>query len=650
MKILCVELETGLQGKQGATGAVGPIGASGATGPQGATGAASTVQGPTGSTGPAGATGVIGLTGATGADSFVAGPTGATGVTGLTGATGANSVIPGPTGVTGATGPASTVLGPQGATGATGPASTTPGPQGSTGATGPASTTPGPQGATGATGPASTTPGPQGSTGATGPTSTTLGPQGSTGATGQAGVADKYYGTSTTTLTVGNGSKTLTTQAGLSYSLGQPITIAYAGNGEHMHGVVASYNQTSGVLVADISHHTGNGTRSNWIVNLEGVAGVAGATGATGPVSTVLGPQGATGATGAPSTVSGPQGSTGATGPAGSASDRLTSPDLSKDVTLNNAGVITLPAGGTIEDSAAAEGSITLTPPNAVAGQALVIRPTVGTSLTNDVPFAAGATITVTLTDAGTHISEDKTAQGGEDASWPFTITGISSGNLGSALTGTFLAEDWVFGNGNPTNVKTFNIPANSTGTGFAITLDELITQDGNIYPGYPLNGILTLTVGAVVSEATTGHLHLVAADPVNIDIYLGDDNQYVKVQRNNGDIVIGNNDNANQWTFGTDAKLELPIGGDIVDSTGASVLGQALQSFAWDLTTSSGVALTTLAINGFSTNDIPALYNVSIDGINQHAGAYTLSNGVLTFSETVGAAAKVEIKRPKLI
>jgi hypothetical protein len=320
------------------------------------------------------------------------------------------------------------------------------------------------------------------------------------------------------------------------------------------------------------------------------------------------------------------------------------------DAETLNVGVINLASGGIIEDSAAAEGSITLTPPNAVAGQALVIRPTVGTSLTNDVPFAAGATITVTLTDAGTHISEDKTAQGGEDATWPFTITGISAGNLGSALTGTFLAEDWIFGNGNPTNVKTFNIPAESTGTGFAITLDELITQDGSIYPGYPLNGILTLTVGSVVSEATTGHLHLVAADPVNIDIYLGDDNQYVKVQRNNGDIVIGNNSNSNQWTFGTDGKLELPIGGDIVDSTGASVLGQTLQSFAWDLTTSSGAALETLSINGFTTDDIPALYHVSIDGVNQHSDAYTLTGGILTFSETVDAAANVEIKRPKLI
>ena len=698
LKTVCVEIlegqrgAQGPQGVQGIQGPSGPVGASGlsikgdtgeastVSGPQGATGASGlSVKGDTGERGEKGATGQQGVQGSQGVqgNQGEVGATGASGARGSTGAVGASGLsVVGSTGSTGPAGEASTVAGPTGATGpmpynykgawdnfasyslydavthlgslwwlpATGGWTVGGAPPGynwellvsagATGATGADSTVSGPQGSTGATGPASTVSGPQGATGATGAASTVSGPQGSTGATGPAGVADKYYGTSTTTLTVGNGSKTLNTQAGLSYSLGQPVTIAYPGNGEHMHGVVVSYNQTSGVLVADISHHTGHGTWSNWIVNLEGVAGVAGATGATG----------------AASTVSGPQGATGATGPAGSASDRLTSPDLSQEVVLDNAGGITLPAGGTIEDSASAEGSITLTPPNAVAGQALVIRPTVGTSLTNDVPFAAGATIVVTLTDAGTHISEDKTAQGGEDASWPFTITGISAGNLGSALTGTFLAADWVFGNGNPTNVKTFNIPAESTGTGFTITLDELITQDGNIYPGYPLNGILTLTVGSVVSEATTGHLHLVAADPVNIDIYLGDDNQYVKVQRNNGDIVIGNNDNSNQWTFGTDGNLELPIGGDIVDSTGASVLGQTLQSFAWDLTTSSGVALETLAINGFTTDDIPALYHVSIDGINQHAGAYTLSAGVMTFSETVDAAANVEIKRPKLI
>lgn len=275
---------------------------------------------------------------------------------------------------------------------------------------------------------------------------------------------------------------------------------------------------------------------------------------------------GATGATG----LTGPTGATGVTGASGVA-NKLISLDFSKEVTLDNSGVVTLPSGGTIQDSSTAEGAITLTPPNATAGQGLVIRPTVGVSLTNDVPFAAGATIVVTLTDAGSHISEDRTAQGGKDANWGFTITGISTGNLGSALTGTFLAGDWVHSSSNWINTKTFNIPAGSTATGFTITLNDPINSS---YPGFPTPPILTLTLGSVVSEGTTGHLHLVAADPENIDLYLGDDYQYVKIVRNNGDIVIGNNNNTNQWNFGTDGRLMLPVGGDVVDSNGVTVLG----------------------------------------------------------------------------
>lgn len=249
--------------------------------------------------------------------------------------------------------------------------------------------------------------------------------------------------------------------------------------------------------------------------------------------------------------------------------DRLVSPDESKEVVLGNDGSLTLPNGSVIADSTANEGSLTLTPPNAGAGQGLVIRPTVGISLTNDVGFSPGATITITLTDAGSHISEDYTSQGGKDANWPFTITGISSGDLGSALTGTFSAADWVLSGSNYINTKTFNIPLGSAGTGFTITLDDQIN-----YPPYyspPYGGILTLTVGDVATPTETGHLHLVTADPTNVDLYVGDDYQYVKVERNAGNIVVGNNNNTNQWTFRTDGNLEVPA--DIQDKTGNSVL-----------------------------------------------------------------------------
>jgi hypothetical protein len=46
-----------------------------------------------------------------------------------------------------------------------------------------------------------------------------------------------------------------------------------------------------------------------------------------------------------------------------------------------------------------------------------------------------------------------------------------------------------------------------------------------------------------------------------------------VKIERNAGNIVVGNNNNTNQWTFGTDGKLEIPSGGDIQDKDGNTAL-----------------------------------------------------------------------------
>jgi hypothetical protein len=219
----------------------------------------------------------------------------------------------GPVGPTGPTGPqgAQGPIGPKGDTGNTGPKGDTgntgpQGPQGPQGIQG-IQGIEGPQGPTGSTGPTGAT-GPTGTTGAQGPTGPT-GPQGIQGIQGING--DKYETTSTTSLLIGNGSKTLTVDTGLAYSTQQSIIIAYD-NSKHMHGDVTSYNSITGVMVADINKHTGAGTFAAWSVNLEGAAGIQGPqgiqgeTGATGPA----GPTGATGTTGA-------QGATGATGPQG---------------------------------------------------------------------------------------------------------------------------------------------------------------------------------------------------------------------------------------------------------------------------------------------------------------------------------------------
>lgn len=107
--------------------------------------------------------------------------------------------------------------------------------------------------------------------------------------------------------------------------------------------------------------------------------------------------------------------------------------------------------------------------------------------------------------------------------------------------------------------------------------IDEKVFEFGD-------DGKLTLPQGSVLSETSntveiapptsaagqslvirpTGvvdlnHVHLVAGDPATVDIYLGDDDQYVKIEKNAGDVVIGTNLDTHQWTFGTDGTTSFP-------------------------------------------------------------------------------------------
>lgn len=255
-----------------------------------------------GSTGPAGATGLIG-------------PTGLTGATGVQGATGI-----GATGIQGATG-----VGLTGSTGATGP-------EGDIGATGLVGAT----GLTGATG----IQGNIGSTGAVGATGQT-GIQGATGLTGSTGVGatglagDKYTTFSSTTLTIGLGSRSLTVDTGLALSIGQSVIIANTSSNQ-MTGDIVNYNSLTGALVANITTVIGSGTFSHWHISLVGSPGPAGATGIIGPTGAtgIQGPigstgiQGSSGATGATGNVgaTGSTGITGSTGPQGATGVGATGP------------------------------------------------------------------------------------------------------------------------------------------------------------------------------------------------------------------------------------------------------------------------------------------------------------------------------------
>jgi len=80
-------------------------------------------------------------------------------------------------------------------------------------------------------------------------------------------LADRYNTSSTTSNSIGNGSKTFTVDANLSYIALQEVLIVF-NTSNHMHGTITSYSGTT--LVVDIKNHTGSGTYTSWQINLDG--------------------------------------------------------------------------------------------------------------------------------------------------------------------------------------------------------------------------------------------------------------------------------------------------------------------------------------------------------------------------------------------
>lgn len=76
-------------------------------------------------------------------------------------------------------------------------------------------------------------------------------------------------GLSTTPLTVGLGSKTLTTDPGKAWATGAWVYVfASAAVSNYMVGRVTSYNATTGALVVNVSAIDGSGTHSAWVIGL----------------------------------------------------------------------------------------------------------------------------------------------------------------------------------------------------------------------------------------------------------------------------------------------------------------------------------------------------------------------------------------------
>ena len=243
--------------------------------------------------------------------------------------------------------------------------------------------------------------------------------------------------------------------------------------------------------------------------------------------------------------------------------------------TFGTDGNLTLPEGGTIGETAT---TTVITPPGASAGQSLVIRPTSSTwsvTASDYITYGSPITVTVSQTQVGYYFGT---------VNYVIAGVGVTEQSLGRPLTGHVVITR---AEGQSSQPVTWTIPVNSNITEFTFTLttvdgtrsNDIINEtDPALYYNFEFNAMPTGYYVTVTSNGMSNfeasHIHLVAGDPITTDLYLGDDDQYVKIEKNGGNVVVGTNTNNNQWTFGTDGNITLPVYGDIKDSTGASVLG----------------------------------------------------------------------------
>lgn len=85
--------------------------------------------------------------------------------------------------------------------------------------------------------------------------------------------AGSYSGTSTTSLTIGSGDKTLTTGTNKGFVTGQYVSITDPSDtNNYMRGVIKTYDASNGALVVAVDAIGGSGTKTAWSVGLQSVA------------------------------------------------------------------------------------------------------------------------------------------------------------------------------------------------------------------------------------------------------------------------------------------------------------------------------------------------------------------------------------------
>lgn len=106
-------------------------------------------------------------------------------------------------------------------------------------------------------------------------TATTQATNAATSATAAAGYLAPVTSTSTTSVTIGTGNQSFTTQTGKSWVAGMPLKIVSAANPtiNFMTATVVSYNSGTGALVASVTAVGGSGAYADWQMSIAGGSG-----------------------------------------------------------------------------------------------------------------------------------------------------------------------------------------------------------------------------------------------------------------------------------------------------------------------------------------------------------------------------------------
>lgn len=100
-------------------------------------------------------------------------------------------------------------------------------------------------------------------------------------ATAAQNYAAALSGTSTTSTTIGTGSKALTTQANKQFADGQWVMLVRAADvNAWMFGQITNYNSGTGSITVNVSVSNGSGTSADWVIVLAGARGARGPDGA----------------------------------------------------------------------------------------------------------------------------------------------------------------------------------------------------------------------------------------------------------------------------------------------------------------------------------------------------------------------------------